>query len=81
MNLIKLWLLTTLQALTHFLRDHDPMISDMMVKDKATGEEFMVEDLLEYVGQCTQQDCYAILGVKARSASDSKYELKRHFQR
>ena len=58
------------------------MISDMMVKDKATGEEFMVEDLLEYVGQCTQQDCYAILGVKnARSASDSKFELKRRFQR
>jgi len=69
------------KALTHFLRDHDPMINDMMVKDKVTGEKFMVEDLLEYVGQCTQQDCYAILGVKARSASDSKYELKRHFQR
>ena len=74
-------LLTLLQALTHFLRDHDPVISDLMVKDKATEEEFMVEDLLEYVGQCTQQDCYAILGVKARRASDSKYELKRHFQR
>ena len=57
------------------------MINDMMVKDKVTGEKFMVEDLLEYVGQCTQQDCYAILGVKARSASDSKYELKRQFQR
>ena len=70
-----------MQALTHFLRDHDPMISEMKVKDKAKGEEFMVEDLLEYVGQCTQQDCYAILGVKARSAYDSKYELKRHFQR
>ena len=53
----------------------------MMVKDKGTGEEFMVEDLLEYVGQCTKQDCYDILGVKCRSASDSKYELKRQFQR
>ena len=73
--------MTFLQALTHFLRDHDPMINNMMVKDKGTGEEFMVEDLLEYVGQCTKQDCYAILGVKGRSASDSKYELKRHFQR
>ena len=56
------------------------MINNMMVKDKATGEEFMVEDLFEYVGQCAQQGCYAILGVKARDASDSKYELKRHFQ-
>ena len=57
------------------------MINNMAVKDKGTGEEFMVEDLLEYVGQCTQQDCYNILGVKGRSAYDSKYELKRQFQR
>merc|ERR1711971_994685 len=25
------------KALTHFLRDHDPMISEMKVKDKGTG--------------------------------------------